>query len=45
MSTAPLLSVVMPIYNEQEALPLTVERLRPILDGLGITRGEEADRA
>ncbi|MBD0676747.1 glycosyltransferase family 2 protein [Kitasatospora sp. NPDC091335] len=36
MSTAPLLSVVMPIYNEQEALPLTVERLRPILDGLGV---------
>ncbi|MFJ2186759.1 glycosyltransferase family 2 protein [Kitasatospora sp. NPDC087861] len=36
MSTAPQLSVVMPIYNEQEALPLTVERLRPILDGLGI---------
>ncbi|MFJ7908274.1 glycosyltransferase family 2 protein [Kitasatospora sp. NPDC096204] len=27
----------MPIYNEQEALPLTVHRLRPILDGLGIT--------
>ncbi|MFJ2866313.1 glycosyltransferase family 2 protein [Kitasatospora sp. NPDC087314] len=36
MSTAPQLSVVMPIYNEQEALPLTVERLRPILDELGI---------
>ncbi|MFF2142612.1 glycosyltransferase family 2 protein [Kitasatospora sp. NPDC058190] len=36
MSTAPQLSVVMPIYNEQEALPLTVERLRPILDGLGV---------
>ncbi|WP_406199562.1 glycosyltransferase family 2 protein [Kitasatospora sp. NBC_01560] len=36
MSTAPLLSVVMPIYNEQEALPLTAERLRPILDGLGV---------
>ncbi|MFE4520455.1 glycosyltransferase family 2 protein [Kitasatospora sp. NPDC056783] len=36
MSTAPLLSVVMPIYNEQEALPLTVERLRPILDGLDV---------
>ncbi|MEV7778102.1 glycosyltransferase family 2 protein [Kitasatospora sp. NPDC088351] len=32
----PLLSVVMPIYNEQEALPLTVQRLRPILDELGI---------
>ncbi|MBO1413409.1 glycosyltransferase family 2 protein [Streptomyces sp. FH025] len=37
MSTAPLLSIVMPIYNEQEALPLTVERLRPILDGLDVT--------
>ncbi|MBD0692846.1 glycosyltransferase family 2 protein [Streptomyces sp. CBMA123] len=36
MSTAPQLSVVMPIYNEQDALPLTVERLRPILDGLGV---------
>lgn len=33
---APLLSVVMPIYNEQEALPLTVERLRPILDDLRV---------
>ncbi|GAA2841466.1 glycosyltransferase family 2 protein [Kitasatospora sp. CM 4170] len=37
MPTAPQLSIVMPIYNEQEALPLTVERLRPILDGLGVT--------
>ncbi|MFF2043937.1 glycosyltransferase family 2 protein [Kitasatospora sp. NPDC058170] len=36
MPTAPRLSVVMPIYNEQEALPLTASRLRPILDGLGI---------
>ncbi|WP_405004926.1 glycosyltransferase family 2 protein [Kitasatospora purpeofusca] len=36
MTTAPELSVVMPIYNEQDALPLTVERLRPILDGLGV---------
>ncbi|MFD3540590.1 glycosyltransferase family 2 protein [Streptomyces sp. NPDC058662] len=33
---APVLSVVVPIYNEQEALPLTVARLRPILDGMGI---------
>ncbi|MBT2447818.1 glycosyltransferase family 2 protein [Streptomyces sp. ISL-43] len=32
----PTLSVVIPIYNEQEALPLTVARLRPILDGLGV---------
>jgi dolichol-phosphate mannosyltransferase len=36
-STPPLLSVVIPIYNEQEALPLTVQRLRPILDGMGVT--------
>ncbi|MEV7558089.1 glycosyltransferase family 2 protein [Streptomyces sp. NPDC048331] len=34
---APVLSVVIPIYNEQEALPLTVARLRPILDGMGIS--------
>ncbi|MFJ9518987.1 glycosyltransferase [Kitasatospora sp. NPDC101801] len=34
---APLLSVVIPIYNEQEALPLTVERLRPILDALDVS--------
>ncbi|WP_371481029.1 glycosyltransferase family 2 protein [Kitasatospora sp. NBC_00315] len=33
----PLLSVVIPIYNEQEALPLTVARLRPVLDALGVT--------
>ncbi|RAG84627.1 glycosyltransferase [Streptacidiphilus pinicola] len=32
---APLLSVVIPIYNEQDALPLTAARLRPILDGIG----------
>ncbi|MER5350408.1 glycosyltransferase family 2 protein [Kitasatospora sp. NPDC002551] len=36
-SAPPLLSVVIPIYNEQEALPLTVQRLRPILDGLSVT--------
>ncbi|MGX4731841.1 glycosyltransferase family 2 protein [Kitasatospora griseola] len=34
-TVAPLLSVVIPIYNEQDALPLTVQRLRPILDGIG----------
>ena len=33
---APLLSVVVPIFNEEEALPLTVQRLRPILDGLDV---------
>lgn len=33
----PLLSVVIPIFNEEEALPLMVERLRPILDSIGET--------
>jgi dolichol-phosphate mannosyltransferase len=33
----PVLSVVIPVYNEQDALPLTVKRLRPVLDGLGQT--------
>ena len=36
-ANSPTLSVVIPIYNEQDALPLTVKRLRPILDGLGQT--------
>ena len=30
----PVLSVVVPMYNEQDVLPLLVERLRPVLDGL-----------
>jgi dolichol-phosphate mannosyltransferase len=33
--SAPLLSVVIPMFNEVEVLPLLVERLRPVLDGLG----------
>jgi glycosyltransferase involved in cell wall biosynthesis len=32
--SAPLLSVVVPMFNEVEVLPLFVERLRPVLDGL-----------
>ncbi len=32
---SPELSVVIPMYNEEDVLPLLVERLRPILDGLG----------
>lgn len=35
-AATPLLSVVIPIYNEQEALPFMVERLRGILDGMQI---------
>lgn len=33
----PVLSVVVPMYNEQDVLPLLVERLRPVLDGLAIS--------
>jgi dolichol-phosphate mannosyltransferase len=33
----PELSVVIPMYNEEEVLPLLVERLRPLLDAMGIT--------
>ena len=32
---SPELSVVIPMYDEQDVLPLLVERLRPLLDGLG----------
>jgi len=31
------LSVVIPMFNEEEALPALVSRLRPVLDGLGET--------
>ena len=31
----PYLSVVIPVYNEQESLPLLYERLLPVLDHLG----------
>ena len=34
---APLLSVVVPVYDEAEVLPLFAERLRPVLDALGET--------
>lgn len=33
----PVLSVVIPMFNEEEVLPILVERLRPVLDGLGET--------
>lgn len=32
----PELSVVVPVYNEEEVLPILVERLRPVLDSLEI---------
>ena len=31
------LSVVVPMFNEEAVLPLFVERLRPVLDGIGAT--------
>jgi len=33
-ATLPTLSVVVPVYNEEAVLPLLVERLRPVLDGM-----------
>jgi glycosyltransferase involved in cell wall biosynthesis len=30
----PVLSVVIPMYNEEDVLPLLVDRLRPVLEGL-----------
>jgi dolichol-phosphate mannosyltransferase len=33
--TSPTLSVVVPMFNEEEALPFFAQRLRPVLDGLG----------
>ena len=32
----PLLSVVVPAYDEEAALPMFASRLRPVLDGLGV---------
>ncbi len=32
----PVLSVVVPVYNEEDVLPLLVDRLRPVLDGTGV---------
>jgi undecaprenyl-phosphate 4-deoxy-4-formamido-L-arabinose transferase len=37
MSTAPSVSVVIPIYNEEEVLPALFARLYPALDALGVT--------
>ena len=33
----PELSVVVPMYDEEEVLPIFFERMHPLLDGLGIT--------
>ncbi|BCJ50988.1 glucosyl transferase [Actinoplanes sp. NBRC 14428] len=33
----PELSVVVPVFNEEDVLPLFAERIRPVLDGLGLS--------
>ncbi|MFG1818661.1 glycosyltransferase family 2 protein [Kribbella sp. NPDC049174] len=33
----PVLSVVVPMYDEEEVLPMFFERMHPVLDGLGIS--------
>ena len=33
--TPPVLTVVVPVYNEREVFPLFVERTRPVLDAMG----------
>lgn len=32
----PVLTVVVPMFDEEDVLPLFVERLRPVVDGLGV---------
>ena len=32
----PVLSVVIPVYNEEDVLPLLARRLRPVADHLGV---------
>ncbi|MFI1990824.1 glycosyltransferase family 2 protein [Actinoplanes sp. NPDC020271] len=36
-SEAPRLSVVVPVFNEEEVLPLFAERMRPVLDDLRVS--------
>jgi polyisoprenyl-phosphate glycosyltransferase len=37
VDVVPGLSVVVPVFNEEDVLPLFAERLRPVLDGLGVS--------
>src|SRR3954466_6313508 len=37
---APLLTVIVPMYDEEAVLPLFAERLRPVLDGLSEAEGD-----
>ncbi|TDU89337.1 dolichol-phosphate mannosyltransferase [Kribbella voronezhensis] len=35
-TTRPVLSVVVPMYDEEDVLPIFLERMHPLLDGLGL---------
>jgi len=37
VDAVPRLSVVVPVFNEEDVLPLFAERLRPVLDNLGVS--------
>jgi glycosyltransferase involved in cell wall biosynthesis len=37
VSETPRLSVVVPVFNEEDVLPLFAERMRPVLDGLHLS--------
>ena len=51
MPTTPVLSIVIPVYNEESNLPVLFQRLYPVLDGLGrsyeviFTNDGSADRS
>jgi dolichol-phosphate mannosyltransferase len=37
LSSVPRLSVVVPVFNEEDVLPLFAQRVRPVLDDLGVS--------
>jgi undecaprenyl-phosphate 4-deoxy-4-formamido-L-arabinose transferase len=51
VSSSPVLSIVIPVYNEESNLPVLFQRLYPVLDGLGrsyeviFTNDGSADRS
>jgi hypothetical protein len=40
LSSVPRLSVVVPVFNEEDVLPLFAQRVRPVLDDLGVSSDE-----
>ncbi len=35
MSSQPMISLVIPVYNEEENLHILMERIRPVMQGMG----------